>query len=138
MSLVQLINMEILYNGTFIFSFSIGNNNNFNMGKKIMNKEQLITNFKTRLNNMVLKYPDLAKFDLTGNKFGNDLFKSDPVRYNVLFSNNPVVKFDKYTRVVAALKETWEDDIVEVLKSYDLYSYVNKIEKNKQKRGYTK
>ena len=106
-------------------------------GNHMNNKDKLIINFTSRVNSMKKTYPDLCNYDLTGNKLGNELYKSDPKKYEVLFNQNPVIKFDKYSRVISALTNAVESEVISVLKSFNLYSYVQKIQANDKKRKYT-
>ena len=103
-----------------------------------MNKDQLMTKLNTIINRMVDRYPDLVNYNLDKSQNSNELFKTDPIRYNVMFVNNPVIKYRKYTNVIREIADKAGEDIINVLKSYDLYSYVHKLNIDKPKRSYTK
>ena len=96
-----------------------------------MDKELIKNKLTKQLLNLTQKYPDLKKYNLAGNKLGNFIFRTDPVRYAVLLSNNPVLKYNRYKNILEELESVAEGNLITFLKSFDLYHHVREIRKSK-------
>ena len=96
--------MEIEYNGTFIFSFSIINSNNFNMGKEVMKKYSSIQRWdilpnKYRVKNYINKKWEYIKYKkVYGNCANKWIFKG------ISFSNS--ILLNKYLKRVNFITNT--------------------------------